>query len=176
MKDISKDVPKDLNQENAETRKRHQNEVSIWMNYFLKFFYLLISNFFKSMKWEKFKLNWTECWIFVNVLCFQIFQTIAIFFFNTARNWLKIKNPAARRQICISLKMLINFHLILKILKLGSVISIRNLFWVYYLKVLKYFYVLNHWKRYEKFSAQNHICWIWFWVSARYFSLKNFII
>ena len=29
MKDISKDVPKDLNLENAETRKRHQNEVSI---------------------------------------------------------------------------------------------------------------------------------------------------
>ena len=29
MEDISKDVPKDLNQQNAETRKRHQNEVSI---------------------------------------------------------------------------------------------------------------------------------------------------
>ena len=122
-------------------------------------------------------------WMFNFCKCFMFsdFSDHCYFFslnahFNTARNWLKIKIPAARRQICIALNMLLNFHLILKILKLGSVISIRNLFWVYYLKVLKYFYFLNHWKRYEKFSAQNHICSIWFWVSARYFSLKNFII
>ena len=55
--DIIKYISKDLNQENTETRKRHQNEVSIWKNYFLKFFiYLLIFNFLKSVKWEKFKL------------------------------------------------------------------------------------------------------------------------
>ena len=54
IKDISKDVPKDLNHENTETRKSHKNEVSIWKNYFLKFFiYLLIFNFLKSVKWEK---------------------------------------------------------------------------------------------------------------------------